>query len=57
MYYEEKIINGVLCYRHSPNDAWTECSKEELTLMVQNARNKYNLIREILDQYEILYEI
>jgi len=31
MYYQEKIINGILCYRHYPNDNWEEFSKEQLT--------------------------
>lgn len=25
VYHEEKIINGKLCYRKSPNGRWKEC--------------------------------
>jgi hypothetical protein len=31
MYYEEKVINGVLCWRGLPTDTWQECSSRELT--------------------------
>jgi hypothetical protein len=36
MYFEQKIIKGVLCYRSSPSGEWTEYSKEELTGMLQS---------------------
>ena len=31
MYYEEKIINGVMCYRIDPNDEFKPYSIEELS--------------------------
>jgi predicted RNase H-like nuclease (RuvC/YqgF family) len=31
MYYETKIINGVLCERFSPKLAFRECSREKIT--------------------------
>lgn len=31
MYYEEKIINGVLCYRNDPNREWTPFTIEALS--------------------------
>jgi hypothetical protein len=31
MYYEEKIINGVLCYRTDPENEFKEITKDELT--------------------------
>ena len=30
MYYEEKIIDGVLCYRLKPDGSWVPLSTEEL---------------------------
>ncbi len=30
MYYEEKIINGVLCFRHDPKGAWIAFTLEEM---------------------------
>lgn len=55
MYYEEKVINGVLCYRHSPDDAWTEYGKEQLTEMIQNSRNECNLMKEKVNHYRNLH--
>ena len=34
MYYEERVINGVLCYRTSPDGAWRQFSQKELTATV-----------------------
>ena len=31
MYYDEEIINGVLCYRHTPNGEFKQFTAEELT--------------------------
>lgn len=31
MYYAEKIINGILHCKHTPNGKWIELSKERLT--------------------------
>lgn len=35
MYYEEKIIDGVLHYRNLPDAEWKEMSKEKLTQKVR----------------------
>lgn len=31
MYYEEKVVNGVLCYRSGPRDEWTPFTAQQLT--------------------------
>lgn len=31
MYYEEKIIDGILCWRSGPNDPWTRFSMKDLS--------------------------
>jgi hypothetical protein len=31
MYYEEKIVDGVLCYRWSPKGKWIEFTAKQLT--------------------------
>jgi hypothetical protein len=31
VYYEEKIINGVLCWRSTPNGDWIEKTPKQLT--------------------------
>ena len=40
MYHEEKIINGVLCWRGSPTGKWNEFSKEILTKKLMEAQEK-----------------
>lgn len=40
MYYEEKILNGVLCWRGTPNGDWTEKTAKQLTDMLVEARLK-----------------
>ena len=41
MYYEEKVINGILCFKSSPNGAWIEYSLESLTKMYEGLKSKY----------------
>lgn len=31
MYYSEKVIDGVLCWRGTPNGAWTQFTAKALT--------------------------
>jgi hypothetical protein len=31
MYYEEKVINGILYYKNDPDNEWTKMSLEYLT--------------------------
>jgi hypothetical protein len=31
MFYEEMLINDVLCFKTSPNGSWKKCSPEHLT--------------------------
>ena len=54
MYKEEKIINGVLCYRTDPNGEWREYTIEELTAKYENAKVFNNRARTLLNAtYEI----
>lgn len=34
MYYDEQVVNGVLCYRLSPKGDWYPLSVQELTKRV-----------------------
>ena len=38
MYYAEKIIDGILHFRITPNGEWKEFSKEKLTEKVTQLR-------------------
>jgi hypothetical protein len=42
MYYKEDIINGVLCFKTTPNGEWREFSKENLTKRIKELEEKIN---------------
>lgn len=35
MYYQERVINGILCCRHNPGGEWIEMSKKVVNLKVR----------------------
>ena len=43
MWYEEKVINGVLHYRGTPGGEWTPMTKEMLTGMILQLRARMGL--------------
>lgn len=55
MYYEEKIIDGVLCYRYSPKAEWTPMGPQSLTKRICELREENRKLREAL--YEVYREI
>jgi len=40
MYHEEKIIDGVLCWRGTPDGEWTQKTAKQLTDMLIEARRR-----------------
>jgi len=42
MYYEERVIDGVLHYRTTPGQDWTKRTDVELTAMLIEARKERN---------------
>ena len=46
MYYEEKVVDGILCYRYDPDDGWTEFSKEVLTTKYIAMTEENKIIKE-----------
>ena len=40
MYHEEKVINGVLCWRVTPGDEWTQYTAEALTIALTAERGR-----------------
>lgn len=50
MFYEEKIIKGVLCHRSQPDGEWKEFSKEDLTGMLNNWRRYKQAIMDELQE-------
>ena len=41
MFYEEKIINGVLCRRYAPNEPWKPFTLEEMASKYQNQKEDF----------------
>ena len=42
MFYEETIINGVLCFRNTPKGEWIKFSDIELTNEILRLKEKLN---------------
>lgn len=40
MYHEEKVINGVLCWRGTPDGEWTQYTSEALTIALTSERSR-----------------
>ena len=40
MYYEEKIIDGILCWRNTPTGYWLKCSDRKITEKLIEAEAK-----------------
>ena len=40
MYYEEKIINGLLCYRTTPDGKWEPCPLHIVTTKLKETEEK-----------------
>jgi hypothetical protein len=51
MYYDEKMINGVLCSRSTPDGKWEPFTLEELTIKYQQSAAP-----ELLEALEELLE-
>lgn len=55
MFYEEKVLNGVLHYRNIPGGAWIEVSKEVLTekyLREKDNNGGYAQLADVLAEFE-----
>ena len=40
MYHEEKVINGVLCWRGTPDGEWQQYTAEALTIALVSERER-----------------
>lgn len=45
MYYEEKIINGVLMWRSSTNGAWTQCSITDMSQRIVDMKEEITRLK------------
>lgn len=49
MYYEEQVINGVLCWRGSPDGGWEPKTLQQLTEMVLEARRTRQTVEQVYE--------
>ena len=49
MYFEQKIIDGILCHRGTPDGDWVPYSPEDLTGMLENYHKVRSGIMQVLD--------
>lgn len=57
MYFEQEIINGVLCHRGTPDGDWIPYTSTELTKMLvcyHSARSKMFNILDMASNYDYL---
>jgi len=50
MYYEEKIIDGVLCWRNNPDDEFTPYTAEQLSRKYEQEKEQTLCLREIEEE-------
>jgi len=56
MYFEQKIVNGILCHRNDPRGEWIQYSQEDLTGMLQNYHRINDRIMECLAEVKGSFE-
>jgi len=44
MYHEQKLVDGVWCYRNHPDAKWTRYTLEELSLMYEDLDRRLNVV-------------
>lgn len=50
MYYKEEIINGILCFKLTPNGEWKEVSKRALCERVKEAEKKVFELTQLVNK-------
>ena len=56
MYYEEKLIDGILCYRCTPNGDWTKFSIETLSKRAYDDRQKLKALTKCVREMNTILE-
>jgi len=57
MYYEEKIINGVLCWRGTPAGEWRECTPQRITIkLVEAQQQSVDSVKQIKDEIRTILD-
>jgi len=50
MYYEEKVIDGVLCWRNKPGGQWTPFANAQLTARLLNMEDRISDLENKVEQ-------
>jgi len=50
MYYDEQVINGVLCHRGTPNGEWIKFTPEQLTAKILELKADVSRLENTLDE-------
>lgn len=53
MYYEEKVIDGRLCWRGLPNGGWTPFKASELTVKLMKAHETIDNARVTMNRMDL----
>jgi hypothetical protein len=56
MYYQEKVINGILCCKHSPDGEWVELAKQTLTERIIKYKKALQTIQNFDEDDELEYD-
>ena len=57
MYYIERIINGILCCKWTPDGEWQELSKEKLTEKILTLKAEIETIKAEIETIKAEQEI
>ena len=55
MYYEEKVINGVLCHRNTPNGEWIQFTLESLTMALIAMRGQVESRDKVIEDFKLCF--
>ena len=50
MFYEEKIVSGVMCWRNAPNGEWTAFSLEDMAHKYQEEKSAVAVYTERINR-------
>lgn len=54
MYYEEKVIDGVLNYRKSPTGEWIPMTPQQLTTKIMYVKSELKVIEGTLESIKTI---
>ena len=50
MYYKEEIVDGILCYKHTPDGEWIPMSPEKMTRKIMQLRIEVEILKSKLER-------